>query len=85
MNTSPERENSNGSQTKKTFFSPLFRVTTVSKYFALLIFIAAPFFGGYVGYQIGHERNELSDSRISTFSSTVVHQNELEINIASLY
>ena len=29
---------------------PVFQVTTVSKYLALLLFILLPFIGGYIGY-----------------------------------
>jgi hypothetical protein len=32
--------------------SPLFRVTSVSKYLAMILFIALPFVGGFVGYSL---------------------------------
>jgi hypothetical protein len=38
---------------KTKFFAPLFRVTPLSKYFALALFIALPFVGGVVGYWYG--------------------------------
>lgn len=57
MHNSPEVGNSSGPQTKETFFSPLFKVTTVSKYLALLIFILTPFFAGYIGFELGLQQN----------------------------
>jgi hypothetical protein len=38
---------------KCAWYEPLCKVTPLSKYLALLIFILLPFVGGYVGYQIG--------------------------------
>lgn len=44
------------SEQKCSWYQPLCKVTRVSKYLALVIFIALPFVGGYVGYQLAAER-----------------------------
>jgi len=46
----PTQENQAVVPVKPSFISPLFKVTTVSKYFALALFVALPFIGGLVGY-----------------------------------
>lgn len=38
---------------KTKFFAPLFQVTKLSKYFAILLFVMMPFIGGWVGYWYG--------------------------------
>jgi len=44
------------SEQKCPWYQPLCKVTRVSKYLALVIFIAAPFVGGYVGYQLALDK-----------------------------
>ncbi len=44
------------SEQKCPWYQPLCTVTPFSKYLALVIFIALPFMGAYVGYQIASER-----------------------------
>jgi len=52
----PAQEKQTELPVKQSFFSPLFRVTTVSKYFALALVVALPFIGGLVGYTYAPEK-----------------------------
>lgn len=52
----PTQENQTELPVKTSFLSPLFKVTTVSKYFALALFVALPFIGGLVGYIYAPEK-----------------------------
>ena len=52
------------SEQKFAWYNPLCRVSLFSKYLAMVIFILAPFIGGFVGYEIG-----LSDSEITPITA----------------
>jgi hypothetical protein len=56
---------------------PVFQVTTVSKYLALLLFVLLPFIGGYVGYEYAPERmveKYILSGEKETDSSTSIYE-----------
>lgn len=70
----PDLRNSPGNN----FTSPLFKITPISKYLALTIFIALPFIGGLVGYKFGIDvKEDTSFSNLGTndFNQEVIQDN----------
>lgn len=64
----PEQANQEAIQSNQSFATPLFQVTTVSKYLALLLFVLLPFIGGYVGYSIVSSKLQ-SDSGLAVVTT----------------
>ena len=47
-------------------FAPLKKVTPLSKYLAMVIFIAMPFIGGWIGYQYAQQNIVVTEKSINT-------------------
>ncbi len=59
---------------KATLFAPLFRVTPLSKYLALALFILLPFVGGVVGYWYAEDK--ISQSSVSPVNEIQYEQKD---------
>ncbi|GEM_PF-2305371 len=52
-------------QQKTSFYAPLFKVTAISKYFALVLFVALPFIGGWMGYSLSANKAEINATTVT--------------------
>lgn len=65
---------------KETFIAPLCKVTPVSKYLAMGIFIIMPFVGGLIGYQLATERMIEMQSMVATPLSEFSEEEIIELH-----
>ncbi len=66
------------------WYQPLCKVTPVSKYLAMLVFIILPFIGAYVGYQLAGEEVEVLVN-VPVVTPQVVTESDSEVKERELF
>ncbi len=73
----PETNSGETGEQKTSFFAPLTKVTTFSKFFALALFIVMPFVGGWIGYHYAPEKVVEVEKEVEIEKTPEVNQNIL--------